>query len=148
MEGFEIRKGFDFIHIWPEEIFGFPDHTSHYGGYEARGQVEICCGFYRVRGPLWFSTGEVWQFYTELLKAYNDLDGMAQFKSSEDNLVFAVTFKSDGHMALKGKYQENPAYETWLQFEVRSDQSYLIEPLAQLAAIVAHYGDMRGVAQE
>jgi hypothetical protein len=145
VDGFEIRTGEDFVHIWLEEVFGFPDKTSHFGGYEARGKVDIHCGRYRVCGSLLFSTGEVWQFYTELLKVYNDLTGQAQFRSSEGNLELMIRFRARGHLNLEGTYQEHNMNKTRLLFEIESDQSYLTQPLTELAQFVAKYGDNRGL---
>jgi hypothetical protein len=147
MEGFEIRVGFDFIHVWPEEVFGFPDQPRYFGGYDAQGRVEIQCGPYHVYGSLEFSTGDIWEFYTELLKAYNDLAGKAVFQSGEGNLQFTITFRSRGHLTMVGMYQAILGSGTQLLFEMNCDQSYLIEPLAQLAEFVAKYGDNRGLAQ-
>lgn len=145
MEGFEIRTGSDFIHVCLDEVFGFPDRTCHYGGYEAQGTVGIQCGSYRAHGSLWFSTGEVWQFYSELLRAYDDLSGEARFRSNEGNFELVVTFTSRGHLTIEGMYQENLGNSTGLQFEIESDQSYLTEPLAELAQFVTKYGDNRGL---
>lgn len=145
MDGFEIRTGGDFIRVCLEKVFDFPDRTSHFGGYDALGRVDIQCGTFRAYGSLWFSTGEVWQFYTELLKAYNELAGEAQFRSSEGQLEFTIRFRFGGHLTIEGMYQEVSVDSTQLLFRMGSDQSYLIEPLAELAQFVAKYGDNRGL---
>ncbi len=145
MDGFELRTGGDFIRVCLEEVFDFPDRTCHFGGYEAQGRVEIQCGTYHAHGSLRFSTGEVWQFYTGLQKAYDDLAGEAVFQSSFGDLQVTVTFRPRGHLTIKGTYQANFGSSTRLLFEIQSDQSYLIEPLAQLAEFVAKYGDSRGL---
>ncbi len=145
VDGFEIRVAGDFIRLWIEEMSGFPDHTSYLGGYDAHGVVDIKCGPYRVHDSLWFSTGEVWQFYTELQKAYNDLAGQARFRSDEENLDFTLAFTGRGHFVIAGVYRQYFSNNTLLQFEIESEQSYLIKPLAQLAAVVAKYGDNRGI---
>lgn len=145
VDGFEINADADFVHLWVDEVYDFPGRTSSFGGYDAKGQVDIKCGAYRVRGPLWFSTGEVWQFYTELLRAYHDVAGQAQFCSSEHNLECTLTFTTRGHWILEGTYQKDFMRGTRLQFEIESDQSYLAEPLNQLAQFVAKYGDAKGL---
>lgn len=144
MEEFTLRADEDWVRIGLEEVYHFPEHTSHFGGYDVRGVVAIACRAYHVRGPLWFSTGEVWQFYIQLQKAYDELAGEARFRSSEGNLDFTLRFTSRGHWTLEGVYQERLDISTRLLFEMESDQSYLVEPLAQLAQLVAMYGDNRG----
>jgi hypothetical protein len=146
VDGFEIRTGGDFIRLCLEEVFEFPNRTSFFGGYDARGRVDIQRGPYHAYGSLWFSTGEIWQFYTELLKVYDDLTGEARFRSSEGQLEFTITFRFGGHLTIEGVYQEVSVDSTRLLFKTGSDQSYLIEPLAQLAEFVAKYGDNRGLA--
>lgn len=148
VDGFEMTLGgSDLLHLWLEEVYEFPERTSYFGGYDARGTVAIHCGPFRVHDSLSFSTGEVWQFYTELLKAYNDLAGEARFRSSEGNLEFTLRFGWGGHFLLKGTYQAVLDMGGRLQFDMGSDQSYLAKPLAQLAQFVAKYGDNRGLHQ-
>jgi hypothetical protein len=144
MDEFTLTTGSDSLQISLDEVYGFPDRTSHFGGYDARGTVTLHCGAYHVRGLLWFSTGEVWQFYTELRKAYDDLKGEALFRSSEGNLNFTVSFTRFGHWTLEGDYQEHLHLNSRLRFEMTSDQTYLVETLAQLSEFVAKYGDNRG----
>ena len=145
MDGFAINADADFLHLWLDTVYSFPDGPSFFGGYDVDGSVNIKCGPYRAHGPLLFSTGQVWQFYTELLNAYRDLAGQARFCSSESNLKFALTFTTRGHWVLEGTYQENVIRESRLRFEIESDQSYLAEPLAQMAQFVAKYGDNTGL---
>jgi hypothetical protein len=146
VDGFEIRIDGNFVHLELEEVYGFPDHTDYFGGDDAQGYVSIQCGSYRAYGHLQFSTGEIWQFYTELLRAYKDLDGKARFSSGGGNLEFTITFNNKrGHVTIEGLYQEQLTDRTRLVFEIEGDQSYLAEPLAQLAQFVAKYGDNRGI---
>lgn len=142
VEVFTLRASGGSVQICLDEVFGFPSRTSHFGGYDARGTVAIDCGAYHVRGPLWFSTGEVWQFYTDLRTAYDALTGQVRFCSSEGNLNFTLRFTTRGHWTLEGVYQEHLHLTTRLVFTLESDQSYLVHVLAQLAHFVATYGDI------
>jgi hypothetical protein len=144
VEVFTLRASEDSVQVSLDEVFGFPDHTSHFGGYDARGPVAIDSGAYQVRGPLSFSTGEVWQFYTDLRTAYDALTGQARFCSSEANLDFTLRFAPRGHWILEGAYQEHLHLPTRLLFARESDQSYLVNTLAQLTDFVAKYGDNYG----
>jgi hypothetical protein len=144
-DAFEIRIGSDFIRLALERVWGFPHRTCAWGGYDAQGWVDIQCGPYRVHGPLWFSTGEVWQFYDELRRTYDELSGQARFHSYEDNLMFTLMFTARGQVTIRGVYQARPDNDSRLDFELVTDQSYLAEPLDQLAQFIAKYGDNRGV---
>lgn len=145
MDEFTLRGGGDSLQVCLEEVYGFPDRTSVFGGYDVLGTVVIRCGAYSVRGPLWFSTGEVWKFSTQLRRAYDELTGEARFRSSEGNLDFTLRFNARGHWALLGVYQEHHTVDTRLVFAMESEQSYLVETLAQLAQVVAAYGDNGGL---
>jgi hypothetical protein len=142
MEVFTLRAGEDTVQVSLDEVVGLPDHL-----YNARGTVAIDCGAYHVHGPLRFSTGEVWQFYSQLRTAYEALTGQARFCSGpEGNLDFTLRFTSRGHWTVNGLYEElhAPHRSMRLEFALESDQSYLVDTLAQLAAFVARYGDSRG----
>ncbi len=61
MDDFEVAFDKDFIRLHQIKVYGFPDSTCHWGGYQAEGNVEIQMGHYHVLGHLWYSTGEVWR---------------------------------------------------------------------------------------
>ncbi len=150
MEGFTLRSVRDMVQVRLNKVHGFPDTTSHFGGYDAEGTVDIWCDPYHVRAPFWFSTGRVWQFFQELQQAYTQLAGSARFHSTEDELDFTLTFptaplSARGFWVLEGAYRHDLRYRTQLLFEMSNDQSYLIDTLAQLSRFVARYGDNRGV---
>ena len=145
MEDITIKAGTDFVRLRIDRIYGFPDRTSHFGGYDCDGMLEIRCGHFHIWGDLVFSTGQVWQLYQELRKAYGALTGQARFASSEGNLNFTITFTSRGHWVLEGTYREDTPSRNKLKFEMESDQSYLVETLAQLTLCQDKYGDNRGV---
>lgn len=146
VDGFEIKVDSGTIRILVEEVYEYPGGASEFGGYDVRGAVEIRCGAYRAYGYLGFSTGEVRQFYSDLLKAHRELAGQARFRSSEGNLELTITFEARGHCIIEGTYRERYPDKTQLQFEIKGDQSYLVKPLAQLAEFVARYGDNQGYA--
>ena len=134
-----------FIRIKCNEVIGFPKETSHFGGYDAEGITEIKSGNYFVNGELWFSTGQVFEFYTQLQKCYHELKGKATFSSSEKNLKFELDINKLGQIIIQGYFQELASEENILQFEFESDQSYLEQTLQELKKIVDHYGGLKGV---
>jgi hypothetical protein len=145
MDEFTISTGHDWLRLTFDQVYRFPEHTSHFGGYDVGGMLTLRCGAYHVHGSLSLSTGEVWEFYSALREAYEALAGEAQFHSSEGNLKFTLRFTTRGHWILEGKYQERDDIPTKLTFEMEGEQSYLNETIRQLANIVATYGDNRGI---
>ncbi|WP_139997450.1 hypothetical protein [Paenibacillus paridis] len=146
MKGFVIRGKLGcYLQITLDELFGFPKTTSHFGGYDVKGTVEIKSGSYFVMGELWFSTGEIYLFYNQLVQCYKDLEGVAKFCSSETNLEFEIKFRNRGQVFIQGAYKEFESLDNELKFEIESNQSFYLETLEGLREIVNLYGDLKGV---
>ncbi|RFU69387.1 hypothetical protein [Bacillus sp. V59.32b] len=145
MNEFIIAGKQGFIRIELSEVYGFPNETSYLGGYDVKGIVEIKSGNYFVKdAELWFSTGQVYQFFNQLQKCYNDLKGCVTFSESENNLKIDLSFNKFGQINIQGYFQEVAHQENILQFEFESEQSYLVSTLHQLQNIVDQYGDLKG----
>jgi hypothetical protein len=146
---FVVRgKEGSFIQIALDEAFDFPNMTSHFGGYDARGIVEIKSGNYYIKGELWFSTGEIYEFYNRLVRCFTDLQGVATFCTSEANLKLEVKFNNRGQVVIEGYFKEFAHEYNELKFEIESNQSFFVETLDGLKQIVNHYGDLRGIRPE
>ncbi|WP_047155482.1 WapI family immunity protein [Aneurinibacillus tyrosinisolvens] len=145
MEGFILKGEQGYLQLHLDEVYGFPEQTSHFGGYDAEGTLEIKSNNYFVRGKLWFTTGEVCSFYEQLGRAYDLFSGEATFSSSEVNLEFKITFDSRGHAVFKGYFKELHHLDNELKFEIESDQSYFESTLADLKKFVQKYGGLKGV---
>jgi hypothetical protein len=50
MEEFTLKGNQGYIRFCLEEVMGFPSDTSHFGGYDTKGGVEIKSGNYYVHG--------------------------------------------------------------------------------------------------
>lgn len=145
MNEFTIKGEQGFIRIELQNVIGFPEETSHFGGYDAEGIVEIKSGNYYVLGELWFTTADVYEFYKQLDNCYRELKGMAVFWNYETSLKLEVVFNHLGQVILQGYFKEKAHMENELQFEMESDQSFLTSTLEDLRKFVDHYGDSKGV---
>ena len=146
MYAFEIAGKQGFIRIELMEVLGFPKETSYLGGYDTKGKIEIKSGNYYVKdAELWFSTGQIYEFYKKLLKCYNELYGKISFPTSGSELRLDLEFTNLGQLNISGCYQEYPSMENILHFEFESEQSYLTTTLTELKAIVDYYGGNHGV---
>lgn len=149
MNEFVVRgKQGCFIRITLDEVFGFPKMTSHFGGYDAKGAAEIKSGNYYVKGEVWFSTGETYEFYNQLVQCWTDLDGVATFCTSEANLKLEVKFNNRGQVVIEGYFKEFADRDNELKFEIESNQSFFVESLDGLREIVNHYGNLKGTRRE
>ncbi|GGA60252.1 WapI family immunity protein [Ornithinibacillus halotolerans] len=145
MSGFIITGKNGVIKIEFSEVFGFPKETSYLGGYDVKGKINIQCGNFFVKdADLWFSTGQVYQFFTRLQKCYKDLAGSVTFIDADNNFKMEVYFNRLGQVKIQGFFQEVAHLENILQYQFESEQSYLTSTIKELEEIVLYYGDMEG----
>lgn len=142
---FKIAGKQGFIQIELYEVYGFPNETSYLGGYDVKGKIDIKSGNYYVKdAEIWFSTGQVYQFFIQLQKCYYELKGSVTFSESENNLKIELNFNRFGQINIQGYFQEVADQENILHYEFESEQSYLTSTLRQLNSIVDQYGDLKG----
>ncbi len=126
-------------------VFGFPESTCHWGGYDTKSTVEIVSSNYSVKGELYISTGELFTFYEQLKVCYKTLQGKAELSSYEGNLKMNVVFDGLGHAAIKGCYKEYHHEDNELLFELTTDQTYIFHAIKGLENITSMYGNNSGV---
>ena len=135
------------IYLKIDEVFGFPMETCHWGGYDTRSSIEINSSNYSVRGTVYISTGELYQFYTELSECYKTLNGKARLHSYENNLEVVASFDGFGHVDLSGFFKERHDQDNELKFQLFTDQTTIYEALAGLSDIHDKYGEMKGIKE-
>ncbi len=148
MESFEVKGDNGFLKIEIKEVYGFPDETSHFGGYECRADIEIKIPSYHVKGNFHTSTGEIFQFYEELSKCQIKLKGEVEYQTLENNLEIRVKYNNMGRTEITGKFQQSMGISNCLKFEINSDQSFIKYTVDELETIVNKYGNMTGVKKE
>ncbi|WP_223696508.1 hypothetical protein [Hymenobacter psoromatis] len=144
MDSFSVRGFNGFLEVEIDKIFGFPDQTSHFGGYDTESRVKVESNGFSVDSKLWLSTGEVFDLYNSLREAHEKLNGSAKFESSERNLSFAINYELLGRVSIQGEFRDNKLEDNFLRFEISSDQSYLNRTLVELTQFVRKYGDNSG----
>ncbi|MCX2738872.1 WapI family immunity protein [Pontibacter anaerobius] len=146
MEEFSIiGDNRNYIKISFQEVYGFPESTCHWGGYEFRATVEIKSGSFTVKSFFWTSTGELYEFYKKLESCNSELKGNVKFVNYEDNLEFAAKYDELGHVNVQGRFNELDELNNELVFEFNSDQSFISSTLEELKPLVLKYGDMKGI---
>ena len=91
--------------------------------------------------PTEIRLGEIDGFYKGLRKLYDELQGTAQIDTLEGVLRIVATMDRAGHIdwTVDLRYPISSPRAAHLQFEMLSDQSFLLPLLAQLDAVMAHY---------
>mgnify|MGYP003315649855 CR=1 FL=1 len=128
------------------EVFGFPDKTSFKGGYDIKCNLEIVSNVYCVRTNNYYSsTSVLYNFYNELKKCYETINGKVQYVDyTENKLIFDVIFKN-GKVVITGRYEEDSSTNNILNFEFLSDQSYFPKVLDDLKVVIDKFGNNQGI---
>jgi len=73
--------------------------------------------------------------------------GQAKLNSYENNLLSTLKYDELGHVVLKGKFTEKYMEENTLEFELKSDQSFINSTLKDLELLASKYGDNTGITK-
>ena len=144
-EAFEIAGTDDFIKLTFDEVFGFPQRTCHWGGYETRSKLEVKSADIYMKSSLFVTTGDIFEFTEQLKVCYEKLEGSATFTSCESNLQFTATFDKTGQVHVSGHFQLYTMEKNEFTFNFYTDQSYITKTLEQLETIISKFGDMKGI---
>ncbi|RKR85576.1 hypothetical protein BDD43_5847 [Mucilaginibacter gracilis] len=145
MDFFEIKGNGGHLKITFQKVFGFPDTTTHFGGYDVEADIMMASHGFSVSSPIWVTTGELFNLYNSLSKCNSEVKGNITFENYEHNLKIDVSYDLLGHVNIKGVFKHNRELYNSLTFEFISDQSYIQSTLQQLRSIVEFYGGMKGV---
>ncbi|MEP6612794.1 MAG: hypothetical protein ABJA76_12940 [Mucilaginibacter sp.] len=147
MDNFTIEGHGNFVRIRFKRIFGFPDETCHWGGYDTESEIEIKVEDFNVNSTLYLTTGEVFEFYKNLAICNERLKGDVALENYEGDLDLKLRYDITGEVDITGSFSQNHGLIR-LEFEFKTDQSYIQSTLSQLKAIVLKYGDSKGVKKK
>jgi hypothetical protein len=145
MEEFTIQGQSDFLKLSFEDVFGFPNKTCHWGGYDTKAILEIKSGNYYVKGILCTSTGELFEFFEQLKDCNDNVEGFARFISYQQNLDLTADYDKRGHVRIFGTFSEYSHDNNELKFEFSTDQTFINNTLNELQIITSKYGGMKGL---
>lgn len=146
IDDFLIKADNGQIYLKIDQVFGFPADTCHWGGYDTQSRIEIQSANYSVKGQLYISTGNLYDFLCEFEKCYRTLRGTATLESYERNLWIKLEFDGLGHVRITGAFNEMSQDLNKLHFEMKTDQTFLGDTLVSLKKIHEKFGDNNGVA--
>jgi len=134
-----------FIEIIYSEVYGFPENTSHFGGYEVSAKINIKSEGFSLNSNFYTSTGEIYAFFENLKICNKNLSGSTKYISYEENLEIFVSYDNLGHVKINGSFHSHSFLNNKLIFELISDQSYISETLNNFQPIINKYGDDNGI---
>lgn len=142
---FQIYAKQGFVRIELTKVFGYPERTCAFGGYDTRSTLEIKSGGFSVLTNFHVSTGDIYNFFEQLKNCYENLTGTARLDSYEMNLRLAVEFDNLGHAKITGEFIERLEPPNELTFNLTTDQTYLKNTVSKLERIYKYYGNNKGV---
>jgi len=135
------------IRLNVDEVFGYPNEISYGGGYGAKGTININVGPYKVCTNHYFTTGELYTFFQQLQKCYDNIKGEAVLLNIEHALNLKISFGKFGNVVVSGKFQERQDVSNILYFEMDTDQAAIFDALTSLKVLCRLFGDEKGVAK-
>ena len=132
-----------YIHLKINEVFGYPETTCFSGGYNTRSSIEIVSSNFKVNDIVYISTGELYEFYSQLNECYRTNEGTAKLNSSENDLNIDVVFDGLGYADICGFLQDGNENE--LKFQLSTNQANILQIISELSDIYKKYGDMQGL---
>lgn len=144
MEEFTIRGNGNYIKLSIDEVYGFPDNTSHWGGYDTKSTLEIYSNGFQVKSLLYVSTGELYEFLRLLRGCNSKLNGTIHFNPYVGNLELYLEYDDRGHVNIRGEFYQDVECLNRLIFEFNSDQTYISDTIKELETIVVKYGNNKG----
>ena len=140
LSGYENEK----IVLEFRKELGFPNSTSYEGGYAIECFLQINVGGYHIKSAIHYSaTGALYRFSRELKRCYDTLQGEAEYQLKlENDLMIKVSMLSSGHAVITGSFQARPDKQNILQFEIATDQTYLLSVIQDIESLKGKYGDI------
>jgi hypothetical protein len=86
MEEFIIKGDSGLLKIEFHEVYGFPEMTTHIGGYDVKSHLAICSDGFSAKSTVWITTGEIFEFYEKLRDCNELLKGEIYFSNYEGQL--------------------------------------------------------------
>ena len=147
IDDFFIQADNGQIYLKIDQAFGFPTDTCHWGGYDTQSRIEIKSANYSVKGQVYISTGNIYNFFRQFEECYKTLKGTATLESYEKNLLITLDFDGLGHVKITGTFNEMYNLNK-LDFEMKTDQTFLADTLDSLTKIYQKFGDNKGVTRK
>ena len=129
-----------------KEDQGFPHKNELDGGYGISCSLQIVAGGCQARADKYYSsTSALSKFLVELKETYDKLGGEAEYiVMYEYNLSFKVLMSSVGHARIIGQFIDNNILEgnilrNALDFEIATDQTYLVDAIKSLESFLKKY---------
>ena len=143
MDSFSLKGDDSFIIVTCLEVYDLNETAGHWGHFDISATIEISSRSFTVTSGLDTGTGELYDLYQSLKKCNYELSGTVTYGNYAHELEMSIVYDDLGHVAVKGRYSETGQYSNRLEFEFKTDQTFINNTLQELGGIVNKYGDRR-----
>jgi hypothetical protein len=117
-------------------LIGSPADKETEGFDWVNARVQVWAGGFTGDVQIYICLSDIVRFRQELEPVYNDLRGVAEFKTLEDQLYVRVESDALGHIAATGYLKGDFARGDELKFDLRFDQTLLFHTLSETADLL------------
>jgi hypothetical protein len=143
---FKIKNELEFFQLSFNEVFDFPEKTCSWGGYDLKAKINLKSGsFSAIINGVYTSTGNIYDFYKQLIVAQKILSGSAKYRGYEGDFELTIHYTETGGVIVQGYLVELHGPENQLDFTFYADQTFIPDTLRDLEVIVQKYGDNYGI---
>ena len=92
-----------------------------------------------------FTVGNLFKFYTQLLKCYNEVDGVATLEDySSERTMLSIDFARTGHVTIDGKFATPDGMVNLIGFGFETDQTYIKPIIKNLKHFFNELAEIQG----
>lgn len=117
-------------------LIGSPADKETEGFDWVNARVQVWAGGFTGDVQICICLSDIVRFRQELERVYNDLRGVAAFKTLEDQLYIRIESDALGHIAATGYLKGDFVLADELKFDLRFDQTLLFHTLSETADVL------------
>ena len=135
---FEISESGNFIRIELTD-FTHPNAEMDWDANWVKGFVNVKAGGFSGEFKADFMTVDFESFKTELIKLYENLNGIATFNTLESQVEIKIIGDGIGHLSAECEVTDYAGMGNKLQFKINFDQTHIPKILKQLEKIINRF---------
>jgi len=114
-------------------LIGSPADKKTEGLDWVKARVQVWTAGFTGDVEIYICVSDIVRFRQELEPVYNDLRGVAEFKTLEDRLYIRIESDALGHITATGYLKGDFVLDAELRFDLRFDQTLLFHTLSETA---------------
>ena len=114
------------------KLLGRPEDLTSQGGDWIKGLVQLDVGAFKGELEISLCLSDIIRFKEQLEPVYEKLEGVAEFKTVEDQLAIRIEVDKLGHVQASGHLLDNFGSGNKLYFNISYDQTLLWHTISEI----------------